>query len=277
MRFAICLVLCVGIGDASAQTERPPAATAPAFEVVSIKQNKNGGHVGAVRPEPGGRFVMVNAPIARLLRVAYPSESQRLVGAPAWVNSDRYDIVAKADGEPSAQTMEAMLRTLLAERLKLVAHFEPQEQDVYALVVARADRRLGAGLKPSTLDCAQLVERSSATGLNMPPRSNGAPPCGLASDGRKLSSGGLTMAQLARNISAIAGRVVVDKTDLDGYYEFDLEYAARQDNSAGVPAADDNRPSIFSALQEQLGLRLEPQRAPLEVLVVDQISRPTED
>jgi uncharacterized protein (TIGR03435 family) len=268
--------LLTNLSVVAAQPPRASAqATGPTFEIVSIKPNKSGGTIGGVRPQPGGRFVMVNSPIARLIRIAYPSMSPELIGAPAWVASERYDVEARAGAQPTAKEMESMLRAMLADRLKFVAHFESREQAVYALVVGRADERPAAGLRPATLDYVEFVERRPASGLNLPPRANGAPPCGLLSDGRKLTSGGITMAQLIQNISPFAGRVIIDKTALGGYYEFTLEYAAQPGNAAGVPDPADDRPSIFTALQEQLGLSLQSQRAPVEVLVIDRIERPT--
>jgi uncharacterized protein (TIGR03435 family) len=171
--------------------------------------------------------------------------------------------------------MEAMLRALLVDRFQLVAHVGPREQDVYGLYLASGDGRLGPALRAAALDCVELVEKRPAGALTLPPRANGAPACGIASDGRRLSSGGITMAQLIRSISPMVGRVVVDRTSLDGYYEFTLEYAARPGNAAGVTDPADDRPSIFTALQEQLCLTLRSERAPVDVLVIDRLERPT--
>jgi len=276
----LVVVLLASISSVWAQSlpSTSSSAVGPTFEVALIKPNKSGATNGSAGPQPGGRWVMVNAPVARLIRAAYPGPTSQVIGAPAWVNSDRYDIAAKAEGEVTVGQMEAMLRALLADRFKLVVRVESREQEVYALALARTDRRLGPELRLATLDCAQFVELRPASGSNLPPRANGAPPCGLSADGRKLYSGGLTMAQLARNISSAAGRVVIDKTGLNGYYEFTLEYAARPNNVAGLPDdPGDNRPSLFTALQEQLGLKLESQRAPVDVLVIERIERPTED
>jgi uncharacterized protein (TIGR03435 family) len=269
MRGAVLILTLLANAAAFAQVSAPRG-----FEVVSIKLNTSGGIAGGIRPQPGGRLVMVNAPIARLIRIAYPTQSPQLVGAPSWVESERYDVDARAAGQPTEQEMEAMLRALLTERMKLVARVERRQQDVYALVRADSSGRGNRRLSRATLDCAEFVERRPASGLTLAPRANGAPPCGLSSDGRRLLSGGLTIAQLIRNISPFVDRVVVDRTGLDGYYEFTLEFAARPANAAGLPDLNDDRPSIFSALQEQLGLRLQPQRAAVEMLVIDRIERP---
>jgi uncharacterized protein (TIGR03435 family) len=269
------LLVTTNLCIASAQTPQAEATSRPTFDVVSIRVNVSGDTASFVRPQTRGRFTMVNVPIVRLIRTAYPDLlTSQFIGLPSWVNSERYDIEARAAGDPTAQEIESMLRSLLADRLRLVAHIEQREQDVYELMRARTDSP-GSGLRPATLDCADLVERRPASGLNLPARGSGAPPCGLLSDGRRLLSGGLTIAQLIRNIAPLIGRVIVDKTGLAGYWEFTLEYATRDGNTVGVPDSADDRPSIVAALREQLGLTLSSQRSSVDVLVIDRIERPT--
>jgi uncharacterized protein (TIGR03435 family) len=271
----LCLLAATGAGTLSAQPQLP-ALSKSTFEVVSIKPNLTGDTAIVVRPRPGGRFSMVNAPIARLMRTAYPHLlSDQFIGLPPWANSERYDIEARAASDPTAQEIELMLRSLLADRFGLVAHVDQRVRDIYELTLARTDRRPGPGLRPATLDCTDLVERRPATGLNLAARANGAPACGLSSDGRKLLSGGLTIAQLIRNVAPLVGRVIVDRTGLSGYWEFTLEFAARDGNAGGVPESADDRPSIVTALPEQLGLALNPQRSEVDVLIIDRIERPT--
>jgi uncharacterized protein (TIGR03435 family) len=271
----VIVALLASVSVLVARSPQTSTSARPTFEVVSIKRNETGGNLGGIRPQPSGRFVMANAPIGRLIRAAYPTVASQLIGAPSWVDSERYDIEARAEGNPTASVMEAMLRALLVDRFQLVAHVEPREQDVYGLYLASGDGRLGPALRAAALDCVELVEKHPAGALTLPPRANGAPACGIVSDGRRLSSGGITMAQLIRSISPMVGRVVVDRTSLDGYYEFTLEYAARPGNAAGVTDPADDRPSIFTALQEQLGLTLRSERAPVDVLVIDRLERPT--
>jgi uncharacterized protein (TIGR03435 family) len=261
------------MGTLSAQA--PAALSTPTFDVVSIKPNLSGDTASVVRPQPGGRFSMVNTPIVRLMRAAYPHLlNSQFIGLPSWVSSERYDIDARAAGDPTAQEIESMLRSLLADRFKLVAHVEQREQDIYELTLARTDRRLGPSLRPATLDCIDLVVRPTGERTQSRGAANGAPPCGLSSDGRKLLSGGLTIAQLIRNVAPLAGRVIVDKTGLSGYWEFTLEYAAQDGNAVGVPESADDRPSIVTALREQLGLTLNPQRSAVDILIIDRIERP---
>lgn len=132
---SLIVALLAGASVLAGQAPQTPSTSAtPTFDVVSIKANKSDGNVGGIRPQPGGRFVMVNAPIVRLIRVAYPSPTSQLIGAPPWINSDRYDVDARTEAQPTARQMEAMLRALLAERFKFSAHFESRGQDIYALV-----------------------------------------------------------------------------------------------------------------------------------------------
>ena len=182
-----------------------------------------------------------------------------------------------------------MLRAMLADRFKLVAHMEKREQPAYDLVVARSDGRLGPNIKPSEVDCAAqaaadraAADAARATGTP-PPRpqcsafGGPAPPCAFRMMGDRLD-GGSTMEMLTRLLRPAAGRVIVDKTGLTGYYQVTLTY----DRAAGLrgpdaaPAAD-AAPSVFTAVQEQLGLKLEPSRTSRETLVIDRLERPTEN
>jgi uncharacterized protein (TIGR03435 family) len=193
-----------------------------------------------------------------------------LVGMPSWVQSDPYDVNAKAEGNPTREQMVPMLQALLASRFKLTAHEETQERPVFALVVARTDRKTAPGLLASKVDC-DAVNLARRAGSSVEPAGNGAPPCGWSNtNGETLRVGGLPMSRIVAALGRPDGRAVVDKTGLAGNYEFTLRYTTE-------PAPTDDRPSLFTALEEQLGLKLVSDRAPLRVLVVDHIERPTED
>ncbi len=264
----------------AAATRLPLAAQqpAPAFEIASVKRNTSGERDGTAGPRLGGRFVMVNLPVVRLIRAAYPNlTAAQVSGGPEWVNTERYDITATAGRDVTATEMERLLRRLLVDRFGFTAHFEFRDQDAFALIRVSEREPVPARLQRATNDCANVVDARPGTASNLPRTVNGAPACGLVYDGQKLVAGGITMAQLARNLTPLIGRIAVDRTGLDGYYEFTLEYAAGAGNAAGVPDAGDPRPSIFAALQEQLGLRLDPQRIPVEVLVIDSVQRPSSD
>ena len=127
---------------------------APAFEVASVKRNASGEIEGSIGPRPGG-YAATNIPLRLLIIRAYELRSFQVAGGPSWIDGERFDVTARApEGTPANQVF-SMLRTLLAERFKLVAHAEKREQPVYALVTARADGRLGPKLKASTLNCAE--------------------------------------------------------------------------------------------------------------------------
>jgi uncharacterized protein (TIGR03435 family) len=165
-----------------------------------------------------------------------------------------------------------MLRTLLAERFKFKGHYETREAPIYHLVLANADGRLGPDMKKLDVDCAaRSAARARGEALpELAPLPNRMVPCGMSMGGGQLVSGGMTMERLAGSIQGGTGRVIVDKTGLAGDYAFTLTYTSK-------PGPDSDRPSIFTALPEQLGLKLESARGPVRVLVVDNIERPTED
>jgi uncharacterized protein (TIGR03435 family) len=251
-----------------AAQSRPAEVGTLAFDVASVKTNKTGSsRAGSSRS--GGRWTAVNMPAAGLFLLAYPSRTDELVGAPSWARSERFDVDARASFEPSPEQERMMLRALLADRFKFAAHFETRERPTYNLVIARADGRLGPQLRRIDLDCATYKPQTPAPGTSNPPATDAAP-CSfrmLAGLTVTMVSGGRTLQSLADSISASAGRPVFDKTGLAGYFAFTLEHS---DSST-------DGPSLFTALQEQLGLKLEPTRGPVEVLVIDHVERPTED
>jgi uncharacterized protein (TIGR03435 family) len=248
---------------------QPAGVANPTFDVVSVKPNKSSDSDNRWGRHPGGGWFMINMTAGFLIRQAYPTKVEEVVGAPAWAISDRFDVDARATFVPTVEQERLMLRALLADRFKLAAHYETQERPIYNLVVARADGRLGAQLRHIDIDCATYKRPVAASGTAKP-NVNGAPTCGYRLSGGSttlsLISGGRSMQGLADSISDYAGRPVFDKTGLTGYYAFTLEFMGGND---GV--------SIFTALQEQLGLKLEPARGPLDVVVIDHIERPTEN
>jgi uncharacterized protein (TIGR03435 family) len=226
--------------------------------------------------------------IAEAFGMAMPPSliDARLVGGPDWIGSERYDINAKASTEfqPSPdgpdRNLLLMMRSLLEERFKLVAHRETRELPIYELVVARADGKLGSGLHKSDIDCDAIA--AAIRSGNRPPRQpNEPPPCALMGGPARTLAGGATMTQLATNLSVRLERLVIDKTGLAGRFKFELAWTPdRMPTEApppGIPPIDPNGPSIFTALQEQLGLKLEPAKGPVDVLVIDRVEHPTED
>jgi uncharacterized protein (TIGR03435 family) len=222
----------------------------PSFDVVSIKRNTS----GLPGPRWGGtpeRYQMINGPVSALIYEGFDPQVYELPGAPGWVFSDGYDVIATTSGSANKEAHAARLRSMLANRFKLKARVETQDRPVYALVVARPGR-LGPALKLSSFqDCAA-------------PEAN----CGMSVGSGRLVATGRPLDTL-NSVNSAAGRIIVDKTGLKGNYDFTLQYS--------VQSRPEDTPSIFAAIEEQLGLKLVPDRAPLSVVIVDSIERPTPD
>ncbi|HMD34122.1 MAG TPA: M56 family metallopeptidase [Vicinamibacterales bacterium] len=264
------------------------STTLPQFEVASIKPNKSGEPKVQIQTLPGGRFIATNVTVRFLLQYAYGLQPSQMIGGPAWLSDDRFDIAAtggSADGNAfEAEKLGApgrtqlMLRSLLAERFKLEVHAESREMPVFALVLANKDRSLGPQLKRSTLDCS---------GPEPPKPAANAPPCGIRIGGGPgtMVVGGARMSQLASSLTAWAGRLVVDRTGLEGAFDLKLSWTPDQipqglDKkvaAGGLAPADPNGPSLVTAVQEQLGLKLESQKSPVEILVIDRAEHPVEN
>jgi uncharacterized protein (TIGR03435 family) len=281
-RQAAGMALAVGVwlAAAGAPGAQAPAPAAVSFDVASVKLNKDGGP-SSVRVTPGGVSV-TNNNLRNIIRNAWNITNDQIVGGPAWIDSDRFDITAKASRPFSQDEARGMLKALLAERFGLVTRNETRELPVYVLVLARKDGALGPQMRKSDLDCAALFASVSAGG-KMPERlPNGNLPCGIsvrAAQGLVVASPA-SMEQLTRNLVGGVGRIVVDKTGLQGYYDFTLNFAPEAPPQPGAPAgpgADTTAPSLFTAMQEQLGLKLEPGREPIQVLVIDRAERPAAD
>jgi uncharacterized protein (TIGR03435 family) len=269
-RVVMALFLCASGLMATAQR--------PAFEVATIKQNRTGAENANVRAQPGGRVSVTNNTLYNLVRNAYRLQGFQIVGGPDWIHTDRWDIVAKADGDPPQPMLIDMLKTLLADRFKVVLHNETREMPIFALVLARGDGRPGPQLHASTVDCQALATEARARGGAFPRAPGGGPLCGTnVGPGRMLASA-VTLADFVRNIAPIAGRSVVDKTGLSGLWDLQLTWTADipQGAAENTRAANDGT-SLFTAVQEQLGLKLEAQRGPVDMLVIDSAERPVED
>ena len=273
----------------------PPSDSAT-FEVATVKLNKSGDNRIGIGFAPGGRFRATNVPLRELIAAAYgesqPLAAFQITGGPKWIETDRFDVVGKAPGDPQPgpngppPVMFAMMRNLLADRFKLTAHRETKEFPIYALVPARADGKLGPQLRPASTDCAALMAATRARGGPPPQAPGERMPCGMRLFPGNLSGGGTSMAQLANVLARFVNRTVVDRTGLTGNYDVDLQWTpdqmpqGRGDLPPGapqLPPVDPNGPSIFTAVQEQLGLKLDAARGPVQVLVIDRVERPTED
>jgi uncharacterized protein (TIGR03435 family) len=252
------------------------AAQTVAFETASVKANRSGvDDISAGRR--GNRYTAVNAPLKFLIFSALniSFESSRLIGGPEWIENERFDIVAAIPEDALPADLPRMIRTLLERRFQLVVHAETRELPIYALRLARTDGTFGPRLKRSALDCAALLAgRGGAAPL--PAQADGRPTCRVSTSGQSVRAGGSSIAVLASILPTQVGRTVQDRTGLTGLFDFDLEFSA-EGRGLTATAVGGDTPSIFTALQEQLGLRLESARAPLEVFVIDRVERPTDD
>jgi uncharacterized protein (TIGR03435 family) len=281
--------LSVSRPDAQAPAQPPDPNASYAYEAASVKPNKSGQQGSSIRRFPGGRLQATNMPLRALITFAYQVQGFQLVEDPAWIRNETFDIVAKMDGDPppvppgqGADPHMIAMRTLLAERFMLAVRRETREMDIYALVLARADGKLGPALKPTTQDCAAMM--AAARGgppPGPPPGPNSPVVCGMRGLPGRLAAGAMPMSLLASNLSGQVQRIVVDRTGLSGAWDFEISFAPERpiNPPPGVefPPADPNAPSLFTAMQEQLGLRLQSTKGPVDVLVVDRIERPIPD
>lgn len=258
----------------------------PRFDVAAIKQNKSGDTREAFGG-PASRFTATNIPARALITYAYRVQDFLLEGVPDWVANDRWDISARAEGNFQATTTDEadprreMVRALLVDRFKLSIHRDMRERAIYALVLEQPGRPLSPRLHASTTDCAEVVGAEFRQGpLRTPPVTpDGVSECGIYDRPGRISWGTQPMRQVVAILSDALQRPVVDRTGLDGNFSAVLTYTPDSGGVSGAdqPADDPNGASIFTALQEQLGLKLDRTRGVVDVLVIDHIERPTPD
>jgi uncharacterized protein (TIGR03435 family) len=257
-----------------AQIRDPAPQTPAAFEVASIKAHPLTDNEGVrVTPSPGGRLTITNASLRLLITFAYGIQDSQVFGGPDWAGTATFDVTAKADRDVPGIQLYAMLRPVLADRFKLSIQHALRDIPVYALVIARNNEKVGAQLKRSDLNCSGTVEI-------------GARACQFSTGFGNLHARGMPLTALASTLSRFAGRVVVDRTGLSGPYDFDLTWTpdqVRERAAGGQPVVengrtiDPNGPSLFTAVQEQLGLKLDARKEPVDVLIIDHAEKPSND
>jgi uncharacterized protein (TIGR03435 family) len=245
------------------------------FDVVSVKPNDSRGPSDLkVSPQ---RFSWTNASLRQLIQVAYDVRPYQLVALPAWADSADFDVLATADVPVSPQQMNGMLQRLLADRFDLAVHREQRDLPGYSLVIARRDGKLGPGIHPSTRDCETIGQKPLDSAAAQAEYAGCSPQMGLT----RMKLGGYSIFFLAGGLKRLLEKPVVDKTGLSG--TFDMELTWTPDPTmlpTGVPAPPNlpsSGPSIFTALEERLGLKLISDRVPVDVLVIDHLSRPRPD
>jgi uncharacterized protein (TIGR03435 family) len=267
----------------SAGSPAQAAAQSLSFEVASIKPSEGDGRMVRIQMSPGGRYSASGVTVKMLMQQAYDVKDFQIVGGPAWMSSAPFDINAKSeDPNVARDQVRLMLQSLLAERFQLKFHRETRELPVYALVVGRNGPKLQlSAIQPAPEGAPATAPKPGAT----PAGGVGAKAGGtMMSMGRgQISAQMAPMAAIVNMLAQQLGRPVIDKTDLKGNFDFKLEWTPDETaRSLGIgtggdaaPAADSSGPSIFTAVQEQLGLRLESQKGPVEVLVIDAVEKPS--
>jgi bla regulator protein blaR1 len=268
----------------------PPASARPSFDAASIKRNISG--IQAMRvliDRPGGHASTENATLRFLISVAYKlpwltgQTRDTLVGGPGWMDTEHFDIAAEVEGNPSTEEKQLMLQSLLADRFHLTMHHETRQLPAFALVLDKGGK-LGPQLQPHSQD-VKCFDRLSPNPPPPPaPDSSDPPlvPCDSFTvvpgpfSSWKIAGANVTLESLASILGYWQGidRAVVDRTGLTGNFDLRLEYTPQIAGSEPDASAP---PPIFDAVKQQLGLRMESTRAPVDVLVIDHVTQPSEN
>ena len=262
-----------------AQAQTPSAV--PQFEVASIKQNPSATTESNLNHRLSDRFTATNVPLGFLILDAYEIKGHQLIGAPDWIWNKSYDIIGTfpAVKRPQLHEIHLMEQQLLVERFDLKLHAEQRDIPAYDLVLVRKDEHLGPQLHKSSMDCAAWTAngRPEVDGTLKSPVSPAGkrPVCNLLTTRTWLSGGARTIQDLAGSLQAMLERPVLDKTGLTGTYDIDLQWARTDLHADGDAAAtSSDAPSLFSAVEEQLGLKLVSHKELFSVLVVDRVQAP---
>jgi uncharacterized protein (TIGR03435 family) len=269
MRGIIAGVLVVGLAwSAGAQSGDDPSFIAASIKPISSDQ----GHRFSILP---GRLIAWSVSLQTLLYQAYRIQPSRIVGLPEWARSEEYDITAVAPEGSGANSRQilAMVRTLLRTRFALRAHVEARDLPLYRLQWANADHKRGPRLRPATINCGDHMP-----GVSEVPEANAGVACNIQGGASTLPNGltfdlkGRSIDHLAADLEVLTARPVRNDVDLPGLFDITLEYS----NGRGADANADAL-TVFTAIREQLGFKLEPARGPVDVLVVDAVQHPTAD
>jgi len=261
MVFRSCLFLLLTLAVSAQQ---------PAFDVASIKPNAANDHRIMFRMAPGGAFTVTGANLRMLIMQAYDVKDFQITGGPAWLASDRWDINAKAEGLPAQvprATMQTMMQGLLADRFQLKLHKDSKELPAYALVAGKGPHKMKASEAPAGGGERRQMFRMGRGQANLQ---------------------AANMAAVANFLSQQLGRPVVDKTGITGEFDIEMHWTPEPGQGGGpfggappppeaIASSDNSGPSLLTAVQEQLGLKLETQKLPVPILVIDSVSKPTEN
>jgi uncharacterized protein (TIGR03435 family) len=257
MRHCLLLVA-LSFALAAAVSAQGSPEKKPSFEVASIKPNKETS--GGSWSTSGGRQTIIGTTATVLIMSAFNVHDYEVIGAPSWSDSERLDVIVQAEGKPTREESCLMMQSLLEERFALKAHRETREGPVYRLVLAKKDGTLGPQLLKTTSECGDKPPASVPWALQA---------CRARTSLADMIMGATLFSGLTTALESLVDRRIIDETGLSGRFDVKLEWSRGQ--------SDVERPSIFTAIQEQLGLKLEPARGPISVVVIDSISRPTPD
>ena len=230
------------------------------FEVASVKPSKPDALGGGIKPTPSGQgYIATNVPVKLMILLMYHLNNRQVSGGPAWLNTDLYDIEAKADGPHNVDDLHTMFQNLLADRFNLKFHKETRVLPAYELVVDKSGPK--------------LTENPSPESFDIPIRPTGR---------GKLEATHCSMSYFAWNLSLRLDQPVLDQTGLGKFYDFKLEWTPEPPPGAGFAGGDANPPpasgpDLFTALREELGLKLESHKGPVEIMVIDHIEKPSEN
>jgi uncharacterized protein (TIGR03435 family) len=273
---AALLLIALSAGPVAAQRiELIDDAKLPRFEVASVRRGDPNAPPGRV-DFPPGRFVQENVPILNALSLAFDLRNYQMAGSfPELVTREPFTIDARMPAASTAAELRLMLRSLLIDRFKLRVHVESREQDAYALTLARPDGRLGPQLRPSRVDCPARME-AQRRNEPLPPQPEGTKPCAFNFAPGRVDMVGMRLSTLVVMLAGQVGRPVVDQTGLTQTFDIEMQWSFT--TSAGLGRGDStggsDGPSIFTAVQEQLGLKLEPAKTSVDHLVIDHIENP---
>jgi uncharacterized protein (TIGR03435 family) len=260
------------------------AIAQPQFEVASIKPSAPGGRGMYIRTLPGGRVNIANMTLKEMIVLAYRIQPFQISGGPPWFDSIHYDVSAKAESAPKPGEVPQMIQALLADRFQLTFRRETKELPIYAMVLAKKDGKLGPSLtetKEGSCTMPDLTKPPTPPEPGKPLPRN----CGqmMMNPGR-IRAVSVPVKDMTPILSRMLGRTVIDQTGLAGNYDFTMEWTpddiqlAQMPPDAPKPAPSDTTgPSIFTAIQEQLGLKLESRKGPVEIFVIDRAEKPTEN
>ena len=248
----------------------PATAQGETFDVVSVKPMKAlPGRERWSNSSVSGHFTTTNITVQTLIRNAYFLQAFQIINAPSWTTADRFAIDAKGAPFTTAAQNKSRLQGILTDRFKLAVHLETRDMPIFALVLARPDGRLGPDLRRSNIDCAEVTRTRAST--PRPASPTATEPCMKKSpESYLLVAGTLPLSSLAEDLTSEMKRTVLDRTGLTGTFDYRLRWSPDQ-------AVDPSAPLIVTALQEQLGLKLESARGPVEVLVIDHVEQPSPD